>query len=160
MSDQRTAEGWRERRDALRHKACCGNASALSLLSILMDTVETWDDLIDKDKPVEETDINRVFINLLFFLPQNEFFEKNKAYLMPVIMTCINAWLDSNAMQKSHLKHERMWAWALKQMGVELYGAMAFLTGGFAHMREIADEIRQLLAHEAFEDFEKEHGYA
>lgn len=160
MSDHRLSAGWVEKRDALRNKACCGDANALAFLSSIMDAVEIWDDLIDKDKPVSDNDLNRVFVNLLFYLPQNPFFDRNKGYLLPVVMTCINAWMDSTDLQKSPVKKDLAAAWYLKQMGVELYGSVAFLMGGFEHMREVSLEARDVLAHEEFEDFLQEHNHA
>jgi hypothetical protein len=160
MSDDRLAPEWVEKRNELRERACCGDSNALMFLSTVMDAVEIWDDLVDKDKEVKGDDINRVFLNLMFFMPQNPFFERNKGYLLPVMMTCINAWLDSNDLQKSPVKRDLQAAWWLKQMGVELYGSVAFLMGGFSHMREISLEARTLLAHEDFADFLQEHNHA
>jgi hypothetical protein len=160
MTDHRQNADWLKKRDALRAKACGGDAYALAFLSTVMDAVEIWDDLIDKDKPVADTDLNRVFVNLMFFLPQNPFFDRNKAYLLPIMMTCINAWMDSTDLQKSPVKRDLATAWYLKQMGVELYGAVAFLTGGFQHMREVSFEARDVLAHEEFTDFLQENQHA
>jgi hypothetical protein len=160
MTDHRQNDGWIEKRDALRLKACSGDTYALAFLATVMDAVEIWDDLIDKDKTVSDADLNRVFVNLMFYLPQNQFFDRNKNYLLPVVMTCINAWLDSTDLQKSPVQKDLAAAWYLKQMGVELYGAVAFLTGGFDHMREVSFEARDVLAHEEFTDFLKEHQHA
>jgi hypothetical protein len=96
----------------------------------------------------------------MFFMPQNPFFERNKGYLLPIMMTCINAWLDSNDLQKSPVKRDLQAAWWLKQMGVELYGSVAFLMGGFSHMRKISLEARTVLAHEDFADFLQENSHA
>lgn len=160
MIDRRTQDGWLAQRDALRVKACNGNLDAALFLASLMDAVEIWDDLIDQDKPVGAADINRVFINLLFWLPQNKFFEANKTYILPIVMTCINAWMDSDALAKTKEEKKLHAAWWLKQMGVELYGSIAFLTGGFEHMRAVSLEAREVLAHEDFADYLKENNHA
>lgn len=160
MTDNRYSAEWVEKRDALRQKACLGNTQALLFLASVMDAVEVWDDLIDKDKAVLDQDINRVFINLMFWLPQNAFFDANKSYLLPLIMTCINAWMDSNQLAQSKDTQKLNTAWHLKQMGVELYGAVAFLTGGFDHMRNVSTEAREILAQEAFSDYLKEADHA
>lgn len=161
MSDQRkTDPNWLDKRDQLRFRACNGDAHALMFLSTIMDAVEVWDDLIDKDKPVSDEKLTQTFTNLLFWMPQNQFFEAHKNYLLPIIMTCVNAWLDSNKLAKSKLARDRQAAWWLKQMGVELYGAVAFLMGGFDHMRSVSVEARSVLAHEDFVDYEQENGHA
>lgn len=160
MTDRRFSPEWLVKRDALRQKACLGNQHALVFLATIMDAVEIWDDLIDKDKAVLDEDINRVFINLVFWLPQNTFFDANKSYLLPLLMTCINAWMDSNHLARSEETQKLNTAWHLKQMGVELYGAVAFLTGGFEHMRNVSIEAREILAQEAFSDYLKEANHA
>lgn len=160
MSDKRLQDGWIERRDALRARACRNDVNAMLFLSIIMDAVELWDDLIDKDKAVSDETVNRVFINLMFWLPQNTFFTAHKTYLMPLVMTCINAWMDSNDLAQSKTERDLHTAWYLKQMGVELYGAVAFLIGGFDHMRSVSAEMRDVLAHEPFSDYLKESHHA
>ena len=80
--------------------------------------------------------------------------------MLRVTIAGINAWMDSNELQKSPVKRERQSAWWLKQMGVELYAAVAYLTGGWTHMRSVSLKARSVLAHESFEAFEKEHGNA
>lgn len=160
MSDPRKQDGWKERRDALRVRACNGDAQALAFLSMMMDVVEIWDDLIDKDKSVTDSEINAVFVSLLLGLPQNQFFERNKAFLLPILTMCVNAWFDANKLEKADEKRLRQSAWWLKQMGVELYPAVAFLTGGFDHMRTVSQEARVVLMHEDFLDFEQEKNHA
>lgn len=157
MTDPRkTDPSWFDKRDHLRLRACNGDANALMFLSTIMDAVEVWDDLIDKDNPVSDEKLTQTFLNLIFWLPQNPFFEAHKQYLLPVIMTCVNAWLDSNKLSESEVQRDRQAAWWLKQMGVELYGAVAFLMGGFDHMRSVSLEARTVLAHEDFTDYEQE----
>lgn len=160
MTDARLEEGWIERRDDLRLRAANGNPEAVSFLANIMDAVETWDDLVDKDKQIDDSKIHCVFMNLIFWLPQNQFFIANRNYLLPIVMTCINAWMDSNEMQKHGGEKHLRTAWHLKQMGVELYGSVAFLTGGFNHMRMISLEARDILAHEDFSDYIQENKHA
>lgn len=159
-SDPRLAGDWPFKRDSLRLEAANGNAAALSYLSSIMACVELWDDLIDRDKPVSDSDINGLMVAMMVSLPSNEFFTLNKSYLLPLTVTCINAWMDSNELQKSDDKRLRQSAWWLKQMGVELYAAVSYLTGGFSHMRTVSLKARSILMHEDFENFEMEHGYA
>ena len=157
MSDHRKENPeWINERNQLRISVCNGDQHALMFLSALMDSIELWDDMIDQDAEISSETINRVFMNLLFWLPQNPFFEKNKMYLLPLVMTCINAWMDANEWQKSPVSRCRQAAWWLKQMGVEMYSSVAFLTGGFNHMRRISLQARKILMHEDFADFEQE----
>jgi hypothetical protein len=160
MSDPRLYPEWLAQRDDLRTRACRDNVYALQYLGMMMDAVEIWDDMVDKDKPVADADINGVFFSLMLGLPQNPFFDQNKAFLLPITLMCVNAWFDANLLEKSEDIRLRQSAWWLKQMGVELYGAVAYLCGGFEHMRKISQEARVLLMHEDFLTFEKEHNNA
>ena len=158
MSDLRLADPtYPQRLAALQHEACLSNQQAVACLVMLWDAVELWDDLIDKDKNIDDQDIHRVFTSLMFWLPQNVFFDQNKHYLLPLIMTFINAWHDANELQKSSDMREKQDAWHLKQMGIELIGAFAFLIGGFDHMRNVSIKARNVLRHEPFQEFVKEH---
>lgn len=161
MTDRRTTdETWLTRRDALRRTVCQGDLSALEFLSIMMDAVEVWDDLYDGDKPVPRHVLQRTFVNLLFWLPQNQFFRAHQGYLLPIIMTCVNAWLDANDLEEEGSRESLTSAWYLKQFGIELYPAIAFLKGGFGLARQVGPEVRELLRHEPLEDYLKEHSNA
>lgn len=160
MSDPRKLDGWMDKRNALRVQACAGDVHALQFLASVMDVVEIWDDLVDRDKPVTESEINAAFVSLLLVLPQNPFFERNKQFLLPVMTMCVNAWFDANALEKSNDTRLQQSAWWLKQMGVELYPAVAYVVGGFDHMRKISQEARVLLMHEDFLTFKQEHDHA
>jgi hypothetical protein len=156
MDQRKVNPEWFAIRDKLAMEACSNDMHAYSWLQSIMDIVEVWDDLIDGDKLVSHKDIHQTFINLMFFIPQNPFFERHKTYLLPIILTCVNAWMDANELAKSENRRDKQAAWWLKQMGVELYGTVAFLTGGYNHMRDISLKARSILAHEDFEDFERE----
>ena len=39
-----------------------GNQDALSVYRMLVDLAHIWDDLVDKDKPIGETEINNAFL--------------------------------------------------------------------------------------------------
>lgn len=161
MSDPRlTTSDWLTQRDALRVECCSGNPKALAFLATVMDVVEIWDDLIDRDKPVSDSEVHHAFLSCLYTLPSNDFFLQHRGYLLPVLMTCINAWMDANELEKSSDSTAQATAWYLKQMGVELYCAVAFLTGGFDHMRKLGPRIRWTLRHEDLPTFLKEHNHA
>lgn len=140
----------------MTEEVCLGDQHAINFIDMFMSTIEIWDDLIDKDKPVSAEDINTVFTNLLFWLPQNLFFEKYKSYLLPIIMTTINTWHDSNYLGSEEDIRSKQEAWYLKQFGIEMFSAVAFLIGGFEHMRDVSLKIRKIVRHEDFAEYLKE----
>lgn len=151
------AQEWQDQRDANKQRWFLGHAEAIDFIGNIMSAFEFWDDLIDKDVELEDEYISKVMVNLLFVLPQNRWFVANTAYYMPLFMMCFSAFFDSNEMCKSDKKHIRNLAFHIRNLGIELYVATAFLVGGYTHMREVSREIREFFAFETFEEWEFYH---
>ena len=151
------SQEWHNQRDANAHRWFLGHAEAIDCIGNILSAFEFWDDLIDKDVELEDDYISKVMVNLLFVLPQNRWFVANTAYYMPLLMMCFSAFFDSNEMCKSDKKHIRNLAFHIRNLGIELYVATAFLVGGYTHMREVSGEIREFFAFETFEEWEFYH---
>ncbi len=123
----------------------------------LSTVIEVWDDLIDRDREPTAGEVNNAFVLALFDLQVNPFFVRHRAYLLPLLMSAINAWMDSTQMERGADTHERMWAFFLKDAGRELFIQCAHLTGGFAHMRAVSLEMRRFFTHETYQDWEHRH---
>lgn len=151
------SQEWQEQNQINKRNWCLQNQNALDFLNCFFDAVELWDDLIDKDVVIEDNHINRVFTSLMFVLPSNPWFMANHAYYQPLIMTSINAFHDANEMCSSDKKHLRNLAFHIRNLGIEIHIATAFLLGGFDHMRKVSREIREFYAFETFEEWESSH---
>jgi len=143
---------WNLRSEQLRNKWFMGHQLAIAFIAVFFDAVELWDDLIDKDVEVTDESINRAFAGLMFALPANEWFISNRAHYLPLILTAINAWHDANEMERSKEKKFRNMAFHLRNFGLEIHIATAFLIGGYDHMRKVSNEIREFFAFEEFEE--------
>ena len=130
-------EEWIALRNANLLRWFNGNASAVELLLTLSEISEVWDDLVDGDKPVAPHDLERCFWAALVKLPLNQFFNENKAALMPLIVSSINSWLDSNRLAKGD-KTDRTHAFTLCRLDIQIAQHIALLTGGYDHMREVS----------------------
>ena len=97
------------------------------------------------------------FMNLMFVLPENVWFSTHKNYYLPLIMMSINAFHDANDLCKSDKPHLRNLAFHIRNLGIELYIATAFLLGGYEYMRKVSPEIRSFFAFETFEEWELNH---
>jgi N-acetylglucosamine-6-phosphate deacetylase len=148
---------WQAQNQANKLRWFGGNRDAVDFVNCLFDAVELWDDLIDRDVEVQPDHINRVFLSLMFTLPANRWFSAHKEYYLPLIMTAINGFHDSNAMSTSDDKKMRNMAFHIRNFGIELHIATAFLIGGYQHMREVSAEIREFFAFETFEEWESDH---
>lgn len=151
------SQEWQEKNQINKRNWCLQNQNALDFLNCFFDAVELWDDLIDKDVVIEDNHINRVFTSLMFVLPSNPWFMANHAYYQPLIMASINAFHDANEMCSSDKKHLRNLAFHIRNLGIEIHIATAFLLGGFDHMRKVSREIREFYAFETFEEWESSH---
>lgn len=117
-----------------------GNVEAVEFLLLLSEITELWDDLIDRDKPVYDHQINAVFTKALVVLPQHPFYRKHTAYLSPLIMQAINAWMTANTFQKG-TKSERALAYTLRNVDIMIAEAIVYLTCGWQRMREVSPEL-------------------
>ena len=158
LLDEYDSPQWREERNARLLEWMAGDADAVRFLLDLSALIETWDDLIDKDAPVADGAINEAFTASLVHFPLNPFYRRHQDRLTPLLIVCINAWLDSVSMQRGTDAHERMWAFFLKDYGRELFLFCAMLTGGFDHMRAVSLDMRRFFTHESYSDWEHRHG--
>jgi hypothetical protein len=119
-----------------------GNREALDLVLMLQLIVNVWDDLIDRDKPVTDSDINRTFWYCLVGLPTNPFYFKHAYALQPVIQTGILNWFAAN-----HLEHDkegmgRELAHVLRYSITDVIVQMTYLIGGYEWAGRHAHEIK------------------
>lgn len=151
-------EDWQIQNQVNKKKWFLGNQDAVDFVNSLFYAVELWDDLIDKDTKIEADQINATFFQLMFALPANPWFHQNKAYYLPLIMQSINGFHDSNILCNSRDKKLRNLAFHIRNLGIEIHIATAYLIGGYDHMRRVSLEIREFFAFETFEDWDKKHG--
>lgn len=147
---------WRKLRDA-KLEEWLGEDGAKCI--VLLSTVsETWDDLIDRDKPVSGEEVTNAFLITLVQLDLNPFWKMYKSYLFPVMVVGINAWLDANYINehKADRKH-LMLAFYIRNYAAELVQIAAFCVGGFEHMRKVSLEVREFLNHETYFEWENRH---
>lgn len=134
---------------ALRDKKLAewvGNPEALQFIVAFGDICELFDDIIDRDKPIEDDHAIRVLFIVLTELPLNRFFEQYKQNIIPIIITGINAWLDANQLEKGS-KNDRVFAYVLRDWYVELLAFVIFVTRGRDFMRSVSMEVRQFFTH-------------
>ena len=62
------------------------------MLNDLFRAMHTWDDLVDKDKPVSEADINGAFVALMVHVPANPFYliYPSREHLAPALRTLMD----------------------------------------------------------------------
>jgi hypothetical protein len=119
------------------------------------DTCELFDDMIDRDKPIEDDHIVRVLFKVLTEIPLNPFFDHYKNQLIPIIVTGINAWLDSNTLENGS-DNDKVFAYVLRDWYMEFVAYVVYLTRGRDYMRDISMDIRQFFTHhETLEEYKE-----
>ena len=148
---------WRTERDAKLLAWMCGNKDAVDTVLALSTIAEVWDDLYDGDKPTPKEMVNRAFSLALVDLQVNEFYKANEALFYALTVTSINGWLDANEWQRSVAERERMTAFYLRNLGIEIVMLAVFRAGGWEHLRKVSLEIRSYFDHEEFKHWNLEH---
>lgn len=76
-----------------------GDTAAAQFVVNLHGIFEIWDDLIDKDKPVSDANINAAFMGALVILPRNPFYQAHFTLLNPLVESAILDWHTANALE-------------------------------------------------------------
>lgn len=126
-----------------------GNTDAWNYLVIISKVARVIDDLVDKPSEVDVEDKYRLAQLLLVDLPSNSFFHTHKTSLLPLHLTSLNAWIDSNDWMKKD-KTRKNYALVIRDQLTELVLLVAYLTGGNEYMRKISLKIRELFLKEEF----------
>jgi hypothetical protein len=129
--------------------------NAIRFIIDFADTCELFDDMIDRDKPLEDAHIVRVLFKVLTEIPMNPFFDCFKSQLVPIIITGINAWLDSTELENGS-DNDKVFAYVLRDWYMEFVAYVVYLTRGRDYMRSISMDIRQFFTHhETLEEYKE-----
>lgn len=123
-----------------------GDREALQFLLDISQVTELWDDIIDRDT-ITATQVNAAFWRALVTLPTNPFFQRNMAYLMPLIIQSINSWHDANELAEGTY-NERAVAYTIRNMDIQIAQAIVYITQGYDRMREVSPAMWRLFAAE------------
>lgn len=122
--------------------AAAGNAAAEDFARSWYNHCRMMDDAYDKDSIVTDDRMAVCTISLMTELSGNKFYMEHKAMLYGVMVCSINAWLDSNRMMGTTRA-------VLAGMYHEVIYLVAFIVGGFTHLRHVTSECREYKTKEA-----------
>lgn len=130
-----------------------GNAAAVDLVLNIADIAGIWDDLIDRDKPVSDAQINRAFGIALLELPKNPFYQAHCLDLLPVMTTGTLNWLTANEYEKQQDKEAHALAHVLRYGIADLVLFIAYLIGGQEWAQQVAPELRRRSQKDTLENY-------
>jgi hypothetical protein len=120
-----------------------GHADAAEFCIVICEILHTWDDLIDKDKPVSPETINKTFWIALVDLPRNPFYQQHAHDLIPCLMLAIQNWHAANEMELNQSETDKEIAFILRSSYADVVIQAAFLVGGYEWARQITPKVRR-----------------
>lgn len=136
-----------------------GSQEAVEYCQMLYKVAHLWDDLIDKDKPVQDADINKAFITLFVSMPSNRFYREHMDMLIPLQYNAILQWLTANKMERMDLESKHK-AFMLKASFLQIVHVCTGIIGGTAWAEEIGADLWNTLYGESLGGFLEEVQYA
>lgn len=129
--------------------------SAVEYIELVCDIAHKWDDLIDKDKVLDDDSINKLFFDILIKLPRNSFYRKNFDHLNSVLMNAISNWQIATQMEREGGGYETSIAFILRSSYVDLITQAALLCGGNQWACKVGSEARAITHSETYEGYLK-----
>lgn len=118
------------------------DTAAIELSFMLLDVSQIWDDLVDKDKPVSNEDIDKAFLYSLQYIPTHKYWSPamhcmlNSVYLRWHAANCIES--DPSATNDELSK-----AWMLRAGLFDLFELLSLQLHGLDFAKSNARFIRQ-----------------
>ena len=120
-----------------------GDANARNFVIAFLEYAHTLDDVIDKDKPVTGERLTKDCLNMMLQCLNNPFVQATHLAISGLLVTGANAWLDSLEWEKASDPRDRAAADVLKSFYHELIWLVAYLVGGWDHLRFITTKHRE-----------------
>ena len=130
------------------------NVDAVRFCCLIFAASQVIDDLIDQDKPVSPNEIAQCFWSVLVELPCNPFYQRHMHTLVPLIQSAFNDWLDANELERMD-DHGKNIAFVLRDSVGGIACQVAYLVGGYDHMRKVSVAIRQHIFEETLTDYKE-----
>lgn len=131
-----------------------GNQQAASFCQDVFSISQIWDDLVDRDNPVTDDQINRMMWKALIEIPRNPFFYNHSLELTQILEMVISDWLDANTLEKG-THHEKDIAFVLRDSVGTILIQCARILGGYEWMREISADVRRYVYNETLIDYKR-----
>lgn len=134
-----------------------GNQDAFNMYQAFVDLTHTWDDLVDKDKPVTPDQINRAFLTCLVYLPANPFYRSIQDQILPMWLTVVSAYETANFFEKEKDPHGIELAHNLRYAVGHIIAYAVHVCVGAEQAKQILPEVWKTMVCERFDDYRKEH---
>lgn len=134
-----------------------GNQDALNMFRMFVVMSHTWDDLVDKDKDVSESEINNAFLIALVYLQANPFYRSIQEQIWPMWMTVVTAYETANKFEREKDPHGIEIAHSLRYAAGHIIAYAVQVCVGPEKAKDILPEVWKNIFHERFDEYRKEH---
>lgn len=134
-----------------------GNQDALNMFRMLVDLSHTWDDLVDKDNPAGEADINNAFLICLVYLQANPFYRSIQEQVWPMWLSVVSAYEVANKFEKDKDPHGIEIAHGLRYAAGHIIAYAVHVCVGAEKAKEILPEVWKNIYFERYDEYRKEH---
>jgi hypothetical protein len=134
-----------------------GNADALNMFRAFVFLAHTWDDLVDRDKPVAEDDINQAFLTALVYLPANPFYQSIQTAILPMWLVVVSSFETANTYERNKDTHGIEIAHGLRYAAGNIMAYAVHVCVGAEKAKEFLPDMWKTVFHERFDDYRKEH---
>jgi hypothetical protein len=134
-----------------------GNTDALNMFNALVDLAHVWDDLVDGDKPVNESDINRAFLTALVYLPANPFYQSIQLQILPLWLMVVSAYDVANKFEKLKDEHGLEISHNLRYAAGHIVIFMSQTCVGYERAKEFMPDIWKDIVNDRIDDYRREH---
>ena len=133
-----------------------GNQDALNLYRMFRDLSHTWDDLVDKDKPVTEAEINNAFLICLVYMPANPFYQRIQAAVLPMWITVVSAYQTANSFERNKDEHGVEISHTLRYAAGNIVAYAVHVCVGQEKAAEIMPEVWKSIVFERYDTYKAE----
>lgn len=134
-----------------------GNEDALNMYRAFVSLAHTWDDMVDKDKPVGSDDINRAFLTCLVYLPANPFYRAIQDQILPMWLVVVSSYETANTFEKAKDPHGIEIAHSLRYAAGNIVAYAVHVCLGAEKAKEVLPDVWKAMFYERFDDYRKEH---
>lgn len=126
---------------------------AITFCQTLFQISQTLDDLVDRDKPIDDLRIYLAFWQSLIELPGNPFYRQHELMLRPLMAAALQDWWDATQMERTGGNHEKTLSFVLRDMLTGIVIQCAGIIGGWAWMQQVSVEVRRHFHEDTLEEY-------
>jgi hypothetical protein len=134
-----------------------GDEDAYQMTCMFVELAHTWDDLIDKDKPVTEYQTNNAFALCLVYLPTNKFYQRIQGQIIPMWLNVISSYETANHFEREKDPHGVEISHNLRYAAGQIIAYAMYVCLGPVELRKHLPDMWKAVVFERFDEYQKEH---